>query len=1239
MFSRRILGGQPDGFVIKLGFQLSTLDRLQFETAQVSWTAGEPDAVVLGRLRNASVVQGLAEERVHVVLQAAEPERAGAAVSAATFGLPEDSVRVRLEVALIPPQVRSIELARSAGSGSAPPALLEALLHEVELGGVTRLRCGEGAAPPWEPRLLGRLLGLRSLNLSACGLVALPPGLGQLTNLRELRVAGNRLAALPRELGALAKLHRLVADNNLLTALPLELRHCSELREVAFENNRLATPVLDLRSLAQLRALQLFGNPLEFLPELSPCTALRYLSLANVRMRADACFTQWDVEFAAAATFSRASRLAPLFGLVFRRSSCQHPLLAGALGKIAEDPAACAEIVREVGAIQQLILMALSENEVVVEQACKTIGLLGRHNSLTSLEIIEGDVLSAMMRLITSTKHKNQLAGLQVVAGLALASEASAVKLLTPDMLKALNAAVRSGADDVKAAALETMGNLAFARPNRAVFLACEGLRDWLARLAEAQLGVVAPRVRMAATRHLAVLGEGEAVRRAVGRPLLAGRGVRVLSMDGGGMKGIAMIRLLRQLEQRTGRRIHELFDLVAGTSTGGILAVALALKHFTLEECEDIYRKLGQRVFSKQAPAAGGAPAAEEPGWRDSLYRESCQFEAAGCIGSSMIDTACLDTPKCFVVATLVSMTPAEPFIFRNYEHPAASQRLAEQVCAPPGSSLHQVWQAVRASSAAPYYLDDFKCGADRFQDGAASANNPAALALAEARVLWPDVPIECLVSLGSGTVPSARREKSVSAYLDTGSVLIESACSTDRIHSALATALPLVPGLAYFRFCAADSRCGIALDEIDPEQWAQLEAATDEYIVHIDAELAAAAALLSSGRDPPAPDAASLCLGARRGVLLVEAPRPGAQEQRGYVEAVGAAVAALRQCAERLQLATAPPAASESPKAAAAAAGAVAELDAGSADAGPDAYSRSLAASEAEARPASGDAAVDGQAAMSTGLAAAVQAAPAAALAAAQALAEAAGLGAGTRPPAPAAATTHPGPPVRPAAATEGLAGALAGGRGKLGVVHLAMHSDAAGAVAAWGSQLEAVAEPSEAASALVRELGGDPPATTLAALCAGGAPLPAADNSTLALLSAQTQVVHGRVATALLLERVAPAAWLTAEQVEAMAALWEAQIVTAACELPAPLVAALLRAGAKAVVCRRCHDKDTGSLSPDAAVAFFKAFFAELLAGRPIAAALGAGGRAAPVLAGRYAAARLQDGALQWTLGGDG
>ena len=68
--------------------------------------------------------------------------------------------------------------------------------------------------------------------------------------------------------------------------------------------------------------------------------------------------------------------------------------------------------------------------------------------------------------------------------------------------------------------------------------------------------------------------------------------------------------------------------------------------------------------------------------------------------------------------------MTPAVPFIFRNYEYSPDSQ--PPRASAPPndeaslyelgGSSKHLVWQAVRASSAAPYYLDDFVCGQDRY-------------------------------------------------------------------------------------------------------------------------------------------------------------------------------------------------------------------------------------------------------------------------------------------------------------------------------------------------------------------------------------------------------------------------------------------------------------------------------------------------------------------------------------------
>lgn len=91
------------------------------------------------------------------------------------------------------------------------------------------------------------------------------------------------------------------------------------------------------------------------------------------------------------------------------------------------------------------------------------------------------------------------------------------------------------------------------------------------------------------------------------------------------------------------------------------------------------------------------------------------------------------------------------------------------------------------------------------RFQDGAATANNPAMLALQQARLLWPDTQIECLVSIGSGTVPVHKREKSMSAYVDTGNVLIESACSVDKVAGALAATAPMIPGLTYYRWATA--------------------------------------------------------------------------------------------------------------------------------------------------------------------------------------------------------------------------------------------------------------------------------------------------------------------------------------------------------------------------------------------------------------------------------------------------
>lgn len=95
--------------------------------------------------------------------------------------------------------------------------------------------------------------------------------------------------------------------------------------------------------------------------------------------------------------------------------------------------------------------------------------------------------------------------------------------------------------------------------------------------------------------------GENEYLRRAVrGRPV-SKRGLRILSMDGGGMRGMATVQMLRNIEQGTGRRIHEMFDLICGTSTGGLLAVALGIKLMDLDQCEDIYKSLGEWTYGSR--------------------------------------------------------------------------------------------------------------------------------------------------------------------------------------------------------------------------------------------------------------------------------------------------------------------------------------------------------------------------------------------------------------------------------------------------------------------------------------------------------------------------------------------------------------------------------------------------------------------------------------------------------------
>src|SRR5918998_5663430 len=79
----------------------------------------------------------------------------------------------------------------------------------------------------------------------------------------------------------------------------------------------------------------------------------------------------------------------------------------------------------------------------------------------------------------------------------------------------------------------------------------------------------------------------------------------KVLWIDGGGIRGIIPAMVLAEIERRTGKRTAEVFDLVAGTSTGGILALGLTKPgqngrpEYSAKKLIDLYETEGGKIFS----------------------------------------------------------------------------------------------------------------------------------------------------------------------------------------------------------------------------------------------------------------------------------------------------------------------------------------------------------------------------------------------------------------------------------------------------------------------------------------------------------------------------------------------------------------------------------------------------------------------------------------------------------------
>jgi hypothetical protein len=210
---------------------------------------------------------------------------------------------------------------------------------------------------------------------------------------------------------------------------------------------------------------------------------------------------------------------------------------------------------------------------------------------------------------------------------------------------------------------------------------------------------------------------------------------LRVLSLCGGGIRGLLSARILVDVEKALGAPLYTHFDMICGVSTGSIIAAGLTKRNpLSAQELVDLYLRKGKDIFSQsfwsKIKNLGNniGPKYDGQGLRDALRAT---------LGDARLEDALVPT---FIPA--YGIEARDPVFFKSWL---------------PAPVPHSLVDVCVASSAGPTYFPPACVNGAWYIDGGTVCNNPSVSGVIEAAMLYKAHARDCIVlSIGTGIAES---------------------------------------------------------------------------------------------------------------------------------------------------------------------------------------------------------------------------------------------------------------------------------------------------------------------------------------------------------------------------------------------------------------------------------------------------------------------------------------------------